>query len=63
MYLMFMFPYILVIYIFDCKSDEMDMDLLFVLYYTLLALHVSGTICTYHQEHKLLSTAIGTRDL
>jgi hypothetical protein len=33
-----------------------------VLYYTILALPVSGAICTHHQEHKLHSTAVGTCD-
>jgi hypothetical protein len=27
------------------------------LYLTIFALHVSGDICTHHQEHKLQSTA------
>jgi hypothetical protein len=49
-------------YIFDCKSDEMHTDFLFILYYTMLALHVSGGICTHHQEHKLQSTAVGMGD-
>jgi uncharacterized membrane protein len=40
----------------------MHMDFLCILYYTILALHVSGAICTHHQEHKLQSTAVGTRD-
>jgi hypothetical protein len=52
----------LVMNIFDCKSDEMHTDFLCVLYYTVLALHVSGAICTHHQEHKLQSTAVSTRD-
>jgi hypothetical protein len=60
--MMFMVPYILVIYIFDCKSDEMHTDFLCILYYNMLALRVSGAICTHHQEHKLQSTAVGTRD-
>jgi hypothetical protein len=38
------------------------MDFLCILYFTILALHVSGAICTLHQEHKLQSTAVGTRD-
>jgi hypothetical protein len=29
-----------------------------ILYLTLVALHVSGAVCTHHQEHKLESTAI-----
>jgi hypothetical protein len=49
-------------YIFDCKSDELHTDFLCVLYYTIHVLHVSGAICTHHQEHKLQSTAVGTRD-
>jgi hypothetical protein len=59
---MFMVPYILVIYILDCKSDEMHTDFLCIHYYTTHALHVSGAICTHHQEHKLQSTAVCTRE-
>jgi cytochrome b561 len=33
-----------------------------MLYFTILALHVSGAICTHNQEHKLQSTAVGTCD-
>jgi hypothetical protein len=54
-------PYILVAYIFDWKS-EMHTTILCILYYAMLALHVSGAICTHHQEHKLQSTAVGTCD-
>jgi hypothetical protein len=59
---MFMVPYIFVMYILDCKSDEMHTDFLCILYYTTLALHVSGAICTHHQKRKLQSTTVGTRD-
>jgi hypothetical protein len=45
------------LYIFDCKSDEMRTDFLCILYFIILALHVSGAICTHHQ-----GTAVGTRD-
>jgi hypothetical protein len=38
------------------------MDFLCILYYTILAVHVSGAICAHHQEHKLQSTAVGTCD-
>jgi hypothetical protein len=38
------------------------MDFLCIHYFTILALHVSGAICTPHQEHKLQSTAVGPRD-
>jgi hypothetical protein len=38
------------------------MDFLCMLYFTILALHVSGDICAHHQEYKLQSTAVGTRD-
>jgi hypothetical protein len=64
MNLTFMVPYVLVfrVYMFDWKSEEMHTDFLCILYYTVLALHVSGVICTHHQEHKLQSTAVGTRD-
>jgi hypothetical protein len=37
-------------------------DFLCILYYTTLTQHVSGAICTHHQENKLQSTAAGTRD-
>jgi hypothetical protein len=50
------------IYILYCKPEEMHADFLYILYYTTLALHVSGAIYTHHQEHKLQSTAVGTRD-
>jgi hypothetical protein len=50
-------------YIFNRKSDKMHTDILCILYYTILALHVSGAICTHHQEHKLQSKALGTCDL
>jgi hypothetical protein len=40
----------------------MHTDFLCILYYTMLALHVSGAIYTHHQEQKLQSTAVGTRD-
>jgi hypothetical protein len=33
----------------------------YVFFITLFALHVSGAICTHHQEHKLQSTAVRTR--
>jgi hypothetical protein len=29
-----------------------------ILYFALFALHVSGAVCTHHQEHKLQSTAM-----
>jgi hypothetical protein len=38
------------------------MDFLFIPYFTVLALHVLGAICTHHQEHKLQSRAVGVRD-
>jgi hypothetical protein len=60
--MMFMVEYILVTYVFDCKSDEMHTDFLCILYYTILSLQVSSAICTHLQEHKLQSTAIGTCD-
>jgi hypothetical protein len=40
----------------------MHTDFLCILYYTTVALRVSGAICTHHQEHKLQDTALGTRD-
>jgi hypothetical protein len=54
--------YIFKVYIFDWKSNEMHMDFLCILYFTILALHVSGAIRTHHQEHKLQSTAVGACD-
>jgi hypothetical protein len=33
-----------------------------ILYFTIFALHVSGTIYTHRQEHKLQSTTVGMRD-
>jgi hypothetical protein len=37
-------------------------DILCILYYTTLSVHVSGAICTHRQEHTLQSTAVGTCD-
>jgi hypothetical protein len=34
-----------------------------IIYLNIFALHVSGVICTHHQEHKLQSKAVGTCDL
>jgi hypothetical protein len=39
----------------------MDLYVFFILYIS--AVHVSGAICTHHQEQKLQSTAIGMRNL
>jgi hypothetical protein len=50
------------IHIFDCNSDEMHTDFLCILYYTIVVLHVSGVICTHHQEHNLQGTAVGMGD-
>jgi hypothetical protein len=33
-----------------------------ILYSSIFVLHVSGAICTHHQEHKLQSTAIDMRN-
>jgi hypothetical protein len=41
----------------------MHMDFLCIIYFTMLALHVSCAICTHHQEHKLQSTAVGIVEL
>jgi hypothetical protein len=49
-------------FVSDRKSDEMHTDVLCILYYTMLALHVSGAICTHHQEHELQSAAVSTCD-
>jgi hypothetical protein len=47
-------------YIFDWKSKYMYMYLyVFFIPFYFLALHISGAICTHHQEHNLQSTAIG----
>jgi uncharacterized membrane protein len=40
----------------------MHMDFLCILYFIILAIHVSDAICTHHREHKLQRTAVGTRD-
>jgi hypothetical protein len=50
------------VFVFDCKIEEMHTDFLCILYYTILAVHVSSAICTHYQEHKLQSTAVGTCD-
>jgi hypothetical protein len=51
------------IYIFDRLQVRRDAHgFLCIFYYTILALHVSVAICTHHQEHKLQSTAVGTRE-
>jgi hypothetical protein len=67
MFLMFMVPHILVIYIYIYiysipNPTRCTRIFLYILYYTIHALHVSGAICTHHQEHKLQSTAVGTCD-
>jgi hypothetical protein len=36
----------------------MHLDFLCILYYTILAQHVSGAICTHHQDNKLQSTTV-----
>jgi hypothetical protein len=33
-----------------------------ILYFIILAVHVSGAICTHHQERRLQSSAVGTCD-
>jgi hypothetical protein len=55
--LMFMVPYILVIYIYSIERPKKCIWIFCVLYFTILALRVSGAICTHHREHKLQSTA------
>jgi hypothetical protein len=42
------------------QRDALDLYVFFISLY--FAIHVSGAICTHHQEHKLRSTAVGTRD-
>jgi hypothetical protein len=48
-YLMFVVPYILVTYMF--YSSPTRCTIFFISFLTALALHVSGAICTHHQEH------------
>jgi hypothetical protein len=36
----------------------MDLYVFFIPLYFFFAVHVSGTNCTHHQEHKLQSTAL-----
>jgi hypothetical protein len=44
-------------------KDQRDAHEIFsILYYTVFALHVSGTICTNHQELKQQSAGLGTCD-
>jgi hypothetical protein len=67
---MFMVPYILVIYIYiyisvyihSIESPRDTHGFFMYLYFTKIALDVSGAICTHHREHKLQSTAVSTRD-
>jgi hypothetical protein len=47
--LMFVLPYILVTYMFN--SGPTRCTIFFISSLTTLALHVSGAICTHHQEH------------
>jgi hypothetical protein len=50
---------ILYIYIYIRLKVQLDAHgFVCILYFTIFALHVSGAICTHHQEHKLQSTAI-----
>jgi hypothetical protein len=49
-------------YIYGLNSNEMHMDFLCILYFIILALHVSCAIYTHHQENKLQSTAVETRN-
>jgi hypothetical protein len=59
--LMFMVPYILVMYIFVWKSNEMHMDL-YVFFISLCLLYMLRVLFAHHQELKLQRTAVGTRD-
>jgi hypothetical protein len=59
--LMFMVSYMLVMYILKVQRDAHGFVL--IIYLNMFALHVSGAICTHHQEHKLQITAVGTCDL
>jgi hypothetical protein len=48
LFFMFVVLYILVIYVFNSGSTRCT---LYSLFLSSLALHVSGVICTHHQEH------------
>jgi hypothetical protein len=37
------------------------MDFVCIRYFSIIARHVWGAICTHHQEDNLQSTAVGTR--
>jgi hypothetical protein len=51
------------IYIYSISSPtRCTWIFLFILYHTILALHVSGAIYNHNQEHKLQSTAVSMRD-
>jgi hypothetical protein len=62
--LMFMASYILVIYRYIQLKVRRNAHGFFlcILYLNMLAVPVSGAICTHHQEHKLQSIAVGTCD-
>jgi hypothetical protein len=47
--LMFVVPYMLLIYMFNLGPTAC---ILYYLFLSSLALYVSGAICTHHQEHK-----------
>jgi hypothetical protein len=48
---------------FDYKSNRMYTVYMHSLFLYIFALHVSGTICTHPQEHKLQSAALGVCNL
>jgi hypothetical protein len=60
--LTFTVPYILVICYIRLEVQRDAHEFLCILYFTINALHVSGAICTHHQEDKQQSTAVGTCD-
>jgi hypothetical protein len=51
-FLMFVVPYILVTYMFNSSPTRCTTYIiLFISFLTTLAVHVSGAICTHHQEY------------
>jgi hypothetical protein len=52
------------IYIYVRLEVRLDAHgFVYILYFTIFALHVSGAICIHHQEHKLQRTTIGVRNV
>jgi hypothetical protein len=60
MNLLFMVPYILVMYTYVQLKVQLDVLFVCIIYSSLFFdLHISGAICTHPQENKLQRTAIG----